>query len=189
MSNEVDGEWTTGLDYGWPQAMVFVIDVELRDQEALDLARRQVGSAADTLSRIEGVRLSDMGVGLAINETRDRVLAEFDKSTPVDTTATELKEKIATLRAAGLKPVRDYVGQLLSRARYELEWGDDVVLVCDRDTVKALLLETGCEDDVELLATWRGAPIEINERAFGVVAYRRTRLMPSTLDADIEEKS
>lgn len=90
-SSEVDGEWTEGLDYGWPQAMVFVIDAQLQDQEALDLARRHVGSAADTLSRIEGVRLSDMGVGLAINETRDRVLAEFNKSTIPDTVDLDLR--------------------------------------------------------------------------------------------------
>lgn len=94
MSSELDGEWSEGLDYGWPQAMTFVIDVKLRDEAALDVARNQFGTTARVLAMMDGVQVSDMGIGLAIREDRDRLLAVFDQPASTVSTSSDVPEKM-----------------------------------------------------------------------------------------------
>lgn len=101
-------------------------------------------------------------------------------------TIVDFKEPESPEQAA-LRQIREQATALVLKAREDQEFGDSVVVVCDRATAVALIGGLGYDDRMGL--TFMGCEVEVNPNVTGVVAYRRTRIMPSTLDADIKEKS
>lgn len=105
-----------------------------------------------------------------------------------DVAATDVLD-VPVVSSQVARAVRDRVRELMHQARSDLEFGDSLVLVCDRATAVALAASGDFDYEDGASFTYLGADVEVNPNVTGAVAYRKTGLMPSTLDADTEEKS